>query len=91
MTQDERKISDLAFRCAWLETTARMNITRLQALAKNEAASADDLRKAIQNLADDTLQDLTQLQVKAVEMLLVLQREPADVIPFPGGGKLENA
>lgn len=75
-------IDDLGFRSAWLEKTVQMNIERLQAMAARGGASADELRQAAVDLAIDTHKNLTELQVCAVERLLVQNRVPAEIIQF---------
>ncbi|WP_454629642.1 hypothetical protein [Bradyrhizobium cenepequi] len=75
-------IDDLGFRAGWLQKTVQMNIHRLHALAARSDATADQLRQAIQNLHDDTCNEYLKLQTKAVERLLVQQREPAKVLQF---------
>jgi hypothetical protein len=75
-------IDDLGFRMAWLEKTVVDNINRLEAIAARKPATQDALRQAARDLADDTRKNLAQLQVCAVERLLVQQREPAAVLDF---------
>lgn len=74
-------IDDLGFRAAWLEKTVQMNITKLEELAACWH-TAPELRKAAQDLADDTRKSLTELQVSAVERLLVQNRVSAEIVQF---------
>jgi hypothetical protein len=71
----DKIISDLGFRTAWLEKTVLMNIARLEEMAGQDLVPADVLRKRIADLAADTRKDINELQVNAVERLLIMNRD----------------
>ncbi len=84
------RIDDLGFRVSWMETTLQSNIKRLKALADRNLATADVLRQEISALVEDTIKELQELQVIAVERLLVVQRAGGDVIAFPASPSSEK-
>lgn len=73
-------IDDLGFRAAWLEKTVQMNIERLLAIASRTDASSEDLRLAATALAEDSAKELEQLQICAVERLLVQNRITSEIV-----------
>ncbi len=78
-----RIIDDLGFRVGWLETTVQTNIKRMKALADRNLAPAGVLRQELAALVEDTIKELQELQINAVERLLIVQRAGGDVIAFP--------
>jgi hypothetical protein len=85
----EKIISDLGFRASWCEKIVLMNIAKLEEMAAQDLVPADVLRKQIADLAADTRKDLQELQINAVERLLIMNRgEPAEVLTFATSEKL---
>lgn len=88
LSTSDRIISDLGFRSGFLEKTVQMNVERMDRILSHKNASAEYLRQALVDLRADSVQSLLDLQVKAAERLLLMERESAAIIPFvkPGPG-----
>lgn len=75
-------IDDLAFRASWLEATVQFNIKRLQQIAERNLATPEALRQAAKDLADDTVKNLTELQICAVDRMLAQNLVTAEIVNF---------